>query len=177
MENNDDFNIVQLSLDEKRQLVNYWGENYSEKQLIDLQKFYDDMKLTHTIVTPQHVKALKLLCKMQLKLDIFLEKDDMSSFSKLHPQYQSLLQSSGLRPIDKIGGDEATGMRSFSHIYEEVEKNGYIKPKKYNPPQDILDHSIMYLMNGTKKLVGQQILTEPPMDTPKINKIDGDYIE
>ncbi len=154
-----------------------WGDNYSSKQLVDLEKFYNDMKMTHTIVTPQHIKALKMLCKMQLKLDIFLEADDMSSFAKLHDQYQKLLTSSGLRPIDKVGGDEATGMRSFSHIFEEVEKNGYIKPKKYNPPQDKLDFTIMYIENGTRRLVGQQTLTEPPLDTPKDKDIIGDYIE
>jgi len=154
-----------------------WGENYTKKQMIDLEKFYNDMRMTHTIVTPQHIKALKMMCKMQLKLDIFLEEDDMTSFSKLHIQYQNLLQSSGLRPIDKVGGDEATGMRSFSHIYEEVEKDGFIKPKKYKISQDIVDYSIMHIENYTRKLVGNQILIEPPIDTPKIEEIKGDIIE
>lgn len=151
-----------------REMYDRWGENYTKKQLIDLEKFYNDMKMTHTIVTPQHVKALIMLCKMQLKLDIFLENDDMASFSKLHEQYQKLLTSSGLRPIDKVGGDEATGMRSFSHIFEEVEKNGFIEPRQIEERQDIVDRTIMYILNYTKKIVGQQSLDEPPEDTPKV---------
>ena len=154
-----------------------WGENYNKKQLMDLEKFYNDMKMTHTIVTPQHVKALTLLCKMQLKLDIFLEDDNMTQFSKLHGEYQKLLQSSGLRPIDKVGGDEATGMRSFSHIFEEVEKLGYIKPKVYKAPQDIIDYTIMYIENSTRKLVGREALGEQPLDTPKVKDITSEYFD
>ena len=131
------------------------------------------MKMAHNIVTPQHIKALIMMCKMQLKMDIFLENDDMASFEKLHRQYQALLQSSGLRPIDKVGGDEATGMRSFSAIFEEVEKDGFIEPIPIKAKQDIVDKTIMYIMNYTLRLLNQTILIEPPIDTPKVGDYNG----
>jgi len=168
---------VDLPQEKLKELAEVWGNGYTPKQYLDLEKFYKDMKMTHSIVTPQHIKALMMLCKMQLKLDKFLEENDMTSFAKLHDQYQKLLQSSGLRPIDKVGGDEATGMRSFSHIFEEVEKDGYIPPKKYKTPQDIIDSTIMYVLNYTKKLIGQQPMVEPPSDTPKVSDLEGERFE
>lgn len=154
------------------EMVHRWGSNYDAEQIRDLEKFYHDMRLSHTIVTPQHVKALIMMCKMQLKMDEFLEANDMTSFSKLHDQYQKLLQSSGLRPIDKVGGDEATGMRSFSHIYEEVEKDGFIQPASIDENQDIIDKTIQYILNYNLKLLNQQTLTKPPVDTPKVDDVD-----
>lgn len=155
------------------EMIARWGSNYSKKQIMDLEKFYNDMKMTHNIVTPQHIKALIMMCKMQLKMDMYLENNDMTSFEKLHRQYQALLQSSGLRPIDKVGGDEATGMRSFSAIFEEVEKDGFIEPVPIEVHQDIVDRTIMYILNYTLKLLNQTVLTEPPIDTPKVDDNNG----
>ena len=90
---------------------------------------------------------------------------------KAHSEYQKLLQSSGLRPIDKLGEQKPWDERSFSQIFEEIEKDGFIKPAPIKENQDIVDKTIQYIMNYTLKLLNQQILTEPPIDTPKI---DGD---
>ena len=92
----------------------------------------------------------------------------MNTFSKMHKEYQSSLQSSGLRPIDKVGGAEASGMRSFSQIFEEIEKDGFIVPAPIEEKQDIVDRTIQYIMNYTLKLLNQQALVEPPIDTPKV---------
>lgn len=162
--NNDDFNITP-------EMLYRWGENYNKSELMYLEKFYNDMHITHTIVTPQHEKALIMICKLQLKMDQYLESDDMTGFSKTHSEYQKLLQSSGLRPIDKLGGAEASGMKSFSQVFEEIEKDGFIKPAPIKENQDIVDKTIQYIMNYTLKLLNQQTLTEPPIDTPKV---DGD---
>lgn len=166
----DDFSIDDFKI--TSEMLSRWGDSYSKIEIRDLEKFYRDMHMTHTIVTPQHEKALILICKLQLKMDKALEADDMGGFSKMHGEYQKLLTSSGLRPIDKIGGAEASGMRSFSQIFEEIEKDGFIKPAPIKENQDIVDKTIQYIMNYTKKLLNKQILTEPPMDTPKVDDKD-----
>lgn len=155
-----------------REMWQRWGKNYSPVKIYYLEQFYQDMHTTHTIVTPQHEKALVLICKLQLKMDDALEKDDMVGFAKAHSEYQKLLTSSGLRPIDKIGGAEASGIRSFSQVFEEIEKEGFIKPAPIEENQDIVDKTIQYIMNYTLKLLNQQVLTEPPFDTPKADDSD-----
>ena len=150
-----------------QQMVDRWGISYTKKDIKSLERFYNDIHNTHNITTPQHEKALIMICKLQHKMDAFLDADDIQSYSKHHKEYQKLMQTSGLRPIDKTGMDEETGMRSFSQIFEEVERDGFIKPKKTKANQDIVDRTIQYIMNYTLKLLNKNVLSEPPADTPK----------
>lgn len=148
-------------------MVERWGVSYTKKDIKYLDKFYNDIHNTHNITTPQHERALVMICKLQHKMDAFLDADNISEYSKHHKEYQKLMQTSGLRPIDKTGMDEETGMRSFSQIFEEVERDGFIKPKKTKASQDIVDRTIQYIMNYTLKLLNKNVLSEPPIDTPK----------
>lgn len=173
-ETNEDNYLMADDFKPTKEMIMRWGENYTRTEISYLEKFYQDMHITHTIVTPQHEKALILICKLQLKMDKFLEADDMVGFSKVHGEYQKLLTSSGLRPIDKIGGAEASGIRSFSQIFEEIEKDGFIKPTPIKENQDIVDRTIQYIMNYTLKLLNQQVLTDPPFDTPKVDDDEDD---
>lgn len=151
-------------------MVDRWGISYTKKDIKYLERFYNDIKRTHNIVTPQHDRALIMICKLQHKMDAFLDADDIKAYSNHHKEYQKLMETSGLRPIDKTGMDEETGMRSFSQIFEEVERDGFIKPDKTKASQDIVDRTIQYIMNYTLKLLNQNALSEPPIDTPKEGK-------
>jgi hypothetical protein len=104
-------------------------------------------------------------------MDRCLEANDISGFAKLHDQYQKLLQSTGFRPIDKNSLSNQSGIKTFSQIFESVEKEGFIKPASIEENQDIVDRTIMYILNYTRKLVGVQKLEFPPLDTPKINEM------
>lgn len=149
-----------------------WGSTYSKKEIMDHERFYNDMHKMHTIVTPQHEKALIMICKLQQKMEKLLDEGDMSGFQAHHKEYQTLLKTSGLRPVDNQGLDEATGMKSFSQIFEEVERDGFIRPKKTKANIDIVDRTIQYILNYTLKLLNQNVLTEPPVDTPKEGEQD-----
>lgn len=153
---------------------NQWGGNYTQEQVEYLDKLYKNMSSEYTIVTTQHKESLKLACKMQLKLDVLFEEGNMSEFAKLNDQYLKLLQSSGLRPIDKKNSADTLGLKSFSQIYEEVERDGFIKPKPITYQQDIVDRTIQYILNYNHKLFGREILAEPPEDTPKVDEENGD---
>lgn len=155
------------------ELITRWGEGYTKTKIMQLETFYRDMMISHEINLPQHKKLLVIMCKLNLKMDECLEQDDLKSFSSLHTQYQKLLQSSGFRPIDNKGSSESSGIRTFSQIFEEVERDGFIKPVPISEHQDIVDKTIQYEMNYLLKLLQQQPLTEPPIDTPKADDADG----
>lgn len=151
---------------------NNWGSKYDREQVEYLNSLYKNMQEEYTIVTTQHKETLKLVCKMQLRLDELFELNDMSNFTKLNKEYLNILQSSGLRPIDKKSGSDKYGLRSFSQIYEEVEKDGFVKPKPVTYQQDIVDKTIQYILNYNRKMVGKEILSVPPDDTPKVDEVD-----
>lgn len=156
------------------EMIIRWGDGFSSKQLFKLEKFYTEMKQSNEITTPQHIEQLKLLCKINLKQDEALHGNNINDFKSLNMQYNKILADSGFRPIDRVSGSESTGIRTFSQIWEEIERDGFIEPYEYESTQDIVDRTILYMGNYTRSLVGQSNLSEAPIDTPKI---DGDSNE
>ncbi|MEB9467789.1 hypothetical protein CON15_20060 [Bacillus cereus] len=158
-----------IQIDDKIRLK--WGLGYSDLEYAYLEKFYKDMMDSHDIKTPQHVKNLISIAKNYLDLDKLQAQGDWSNLEKLARIQEKLLASSGFRPIDRKGGDEATGLRSFSAVWAEVENKGFVPPHDVTLTQDVLDKTIMYMQNFTLKLLNQAMLTSPMDDTPNV---DGD---
>jgi len=157
---------IQQSDDE---LTLKWGTGYTKLELQQLEKFYDDMIRANDISTPQHKAQLELLCKVYLEQNKALAEKRFNDFKNLNSQYNQILRDSGFRPIDRQGGGESVGIRTFSQIWEEIERDGFIKPAPIEENQDIVDKTIMYMANYTRKLLNMKSLDSPPDDTPKVS--------
>jgi len=153
-------------------IVIKWGDGFSDSELYQLESFYHAMDEANNIETPQHKESLKLLCKLNVLQNNALQNGKVNDFKNLNTQYNKILETSGLRPIDRKAGGESAGIRTFSQIWEEIEKDGFIEPYPYQEKQDIVDKTIMYMGNYTRKLVGMQSMSEPPEDTPKVDESD-----
>lgn len=145
-----------------------WGSGYSESDLFQLESFYKAMHDANDITTPQHIESLKLICKLNIEQNKALNEGRVNDFKNLNMQYNKVSETSGLRPIDKKSGGESAGVRTFSQIWEEIERDGFIEPYYYEEKQDIIDKTIMYMGNYTRKLMNMQSMSEPPEDTPKM---------
>lgn len=151
-------------------IVRKWGSGYSNSQYIELEQTWYDMMRQNKIETVQHKNELKTYCKLLIKRDMALENDEYDDFSKLSQRFNELVKSAGFRPIDKVSGTDEAGLKSFGQITAEVEKDGFIEPAPYTgTSQDIIDKTIMYLLNYQLKLHNMQTLIKPPSDTPKID--------
>jgi hypothetical protein len=78
-----------------------------------------------------------------------------------------------LRTSDMSEADKTGGIRRFGDIFMEVEKDGFIPPWEYykkinGAKQDIVDKTIMFILNFMLKFNKTEKLSEPPIDTPKI---------
>lgn len=146
-----------------------WG-NYSNREILEMEHTYQEMLLSNDISTPQHKKQLQFYCKLVMLMDKALLEKDFSTFEKLSRQFDTLIKSSGFRPIDRKSSDEATGMRNFSTIFQEVERSGFVPPMNTQlvENQDIVDRTIFYYANYVRKLIGMESLSEMPSDTPKL---------
>jgi hypothetical protein len=146
-----------------------WG-NYSNREILEMEHTYQEMLLANDISTPQHRKQLQFYCKLSMLMDKALQEKDFGTFEKLSRQFDTLIKSSGFRPIDRKSSDEATGMRNFSTIFQEVERNGFVPPLNTQlvENQDIVDRTIFYYANYVRKLIGMESLSEVPSDTPKL---------
>lgn len=144
------------------ELVSKWGIGYSKLEYLQMEKYFHDTKSTHEIYTPTHFDTLTQLAYLTIDRNRLRQKGDWTNYTKLSKTIEEMQKSAGFRPVDRQGVDDATGIRSFSQIFEEVEKKGFRKPPPPVFDEDIIDAMIVSLANYYHRLVGKQILSEIP---------------
>lgn len=148
-------------------LVNKWGIGYKQHEYLKIEKFYQDMRLTHEIQTPVHVQKLMELAHLTIEQQRLRQERDMTNYVKLAKTIDDMEKSAGFRPVDRQGLDDATGIKSFSQIFEEVEKRGFRKPPAVTFEEDVTDAILISLANYYHRLVGKHILAELPDEVQK----------
>ena len=150
-----------------------WGNKYEQNDYYELEQFYNDMQRTNSIETTQDMIYLKKLAIISLKMDRELEEGNYDEAKKLGDLFSKYMADSKFRAMDKTDADKTGGVRTFSAIYSEVEKDGFIPPWEYyrkikGISQDIVDKTIMHIENFTLKLNKSEKMISPPIDTPKL---------
>lgn len=143
-----------------------WGTTFSNKEYYELERLWEEMDRANEISTPQHKEQLKNYCKVATLIARALEENDVKTFQVLNKEFDTIQKNSGFRPIDKKSGSESAGIRSFSTIFEEVERDGFIVPDPLKFPQDIIDKTIIYMLNYQRKLFHMEQLIDVPEDAP-----------
>lgn len=162
-----------------RELILKWGKTFDPDEYLKLEQTWEDMMFANEINTPQHKKNLAQYCKLSVLMDRALDSGQYSDYDKLKKQFDNTEKSSGFRPIDRKSGSESSGVRTFSQIFEEVERDGFIKPAPIDVDPDIVDKTILYMANYTKRLFNQELLYQAPDDVwdfmeGKIEEEEGD---
>lgn len=155
-------------------LINKWGLGYTKHEYLKLEKFYQDMLMSYEVETANHKQMLMQLAKLSLDMDKLLMQKDYSNYEKVHKVYDSLLKSAGFRPIDRRNGSESTGLFSFSQVWAEIEKEGFIPPKMIDYPPDDIDYMLLYYIQFVQRLVGKSVSTEPPKNWREEVKENGE---
>lgn len=145
-------------------LVDSWGIGYKKYEYLQMEKFFVNMKETHEINTSIHIDQLRQLSYLSVERDRLRQAGDWGNYSKISKTMEDMTKSAGFRPVDRQGLDDSTGIKSFSQIFEEVEKRGFRKPPAIHFDEDVVDAMIISLANYYNRLVGKQILSELPQD-------------
>lgn len=179
----DSINPVKLNMNQQiafdnhfdvtNEMILKWGNKYESEDYFQLEKFYNEMERTNTIETTQDMVYLKKLAVISLKMDKELEEGNYDEVKKLGDLFSKYMADSKFRAMDKTDADKSGGIRRFSDIYAEVEKDDFIPPWEYyrkinGAKQDIVDKTITYILNFMLKFNKIEKLFEPPLDTPKI---------
>lgn len=170
-----DFNVT-------KDMIIRWGSNYSTEDYMKLENFYDKMMLSNKIETPQEIEYLRKLAVISIKMDKELESGNYAQVKQLGDLFSKYMTDSKLRAMDKSEADKTGGIRNFSTIFAEVEKDGNIPPwEEYRKikglTQDIVDQTIMHIENFTLRLNRIDRMVEPPHDTPVVTDEDTDIFE
>jgi hypothetical protein len=97
--------------------------------------------------------------------------------------YSKYMQDAKFRATDMTDADKQGGIRTFSQIYSEVERDDFIPPwekfaNMFGVKQDLVDKTIMHIENFTLRFNKAERMSSPPNDTPDVNEIilsdDGD---
>lgn len=173
--NNQDNSKSQFKFNVTDEMIMRWGSNHDTEHYIKLEDFYHKMMVSNKIETPQEETYLKKLAVISLKMDQELESGNYGQVKQLGDLFSKYMADSKFRAMDKTEADKTGGIRNFSTIYAEVEKDGNIPPWEHyrkikGLTQDIVDQTIMHIENFTLRLNKIERMTSPPMDTPKLNE-------
>lgn len=157
-------------------LVEKWGAGFEIFEYLKLEKYYVDMMHFNEINTTVHKEMLTQLAIMSVKRDKLLRSDNINDHNKLSATYEKTLESAGFRPKDRRGADEERGIRTFSQMFEEVEKQGFKIPP---PPEvddkdramedqyyqkDMIDKMLVSILNYYHRLFSRELLSESPAE-------------
>lgn len=157
-----------------------WGFNYKPEQYIKLENFYNQMCETSSIETTGDKDYLKKIAILSMKMDEELENGNYAQAKQLGDLFSKYMADSKFRASDKDDSNKS-GIRTFSQLYAEVEKDGFIPPwQKFEKikglTQDLVDKTIMHIENFTLRANKMERMVEPPVDTPLIEQEEDIFI-
>lgn len=141
-------------------LITKWGNNYSQLELLRLEKFYQDMTLQYDIVTGVQKNLLRQLAIISVEMDRALQNGDYKTYSDLVRSQNTIMTSAGFRPIDKRDITDETGLGSFSEVWAEIEKEGFIPKGLVDYEPDDIDDMLLYFIQGMQRFTEVQVSNE-----------------
>lgn len=142
-------------------LISRWGLGYQKHEYLQLEKFYQDMTTTYEISSANHKQMLMKIARLSVEMDKLLQIKDYQNYQKVSGVYNTLLDSAGFAPKNKKNGAEATGLFSFSQVWAEIEKEGFVLPKMIDYPKDDIDYMLMYYIQFAQRFTGRAPMQEP----------------
>lgn len=142
------------------QLIVKWGDTYTQNELLRLEKFYQEMSLQYDISTEIQKSLLRQLAMISLEMDKSLKDGDHKTYNDLVRSQNTIMQSAGFRPIDKKNISDETGLGSFSEVWAEIEKEGFVPKGLAGYEPDDIDDMLLYYIQGMQRFTGSAVSTE-----------------
>ena len=157
-----------LSQEEIGQLKLDWGEDYTEDEFLKFEQLLNDMKEAYIIQDPIAISNAKMICKMTIKMNKFLDIDDVESASKIARQLDLFIKSANLAPVQQKDRQQTTF--AISQLAFLVEREGGFIPEFYiDSPNDKIDQILRDMQEYTEYLVrGESNIAEMVENTEAI---------
>lgn len=137
-----------------------WGPDYNEEEFASLEQMYNDFRDSYIIQDPIAISHAKMIAKMTLKVNKYLDIDDVDSASKLGRQLDQYIKSANLAPVQQKDRQQATF--AISQLAFLIERHGGFIPdfaEIYD--NDPIDKMILDMKEYTAALVaGEEGLGE-----------------
>ena len=160
----ENLSVIETSTGEKikfdPQLIVKWGDTYTQNELLRLEKFYQEMSLQYDISTEIQKSLLRQLAMISLEMDKSLKAGDHKTYNDLVRSQNTIMSSAGFRPIDKKNISDETGLGSFSEVWAEIEKEGFVPKGLAGYEPDDIDDMLLYYIQGMQRFTGSAVSTE-----------------
>lgn len=159
------YNLTQQEIDD---LKLTWGEDYTEDQFLQLEQLFNDMKEAYVIQDPIAISNAKMICKLTVKMNRFLDIDDVESSSKISRQLDTFIKTANLAPVQQKDRQQTTF--AISQLAFLVEREGGFIPEFYiDTPNDKIDQILADMQSYTEHLVkGESNIAEMVEHTAEI---------
>lgn len=159
------YGLTQAEIDE---LKLTWGEDYTEDQFQQLEQLFNDMKEAYVIQDPIAISNAKMICKLTVKMNRFLDIDDVESSSKISRQLDTFIKTANLAPVQQKDRQQTTF--AISQLAFLVEREGGFIPEFYiEQPNDKIDQILADMQQYTEHLVrGESNIAEMVEHTEEI---------
>lgn len=159
------YHLTQKEIDE---LKVTWGRDYSEDDYMALEQQFHDMQSSYVINDPIAISNAKIICKMTLKMNKFLDIDDVESVSKISRQLDLFIKSANLAPVQQK--DRQSSTFAISQLAFMIEKEGGFIPQwDTSEPMDNIDMILKDMQDYTNSLVlGESNINEMAKNTAAI---------
>jgi hypothetical protein len=166
------------------EMIIKWGKNFDIYEYLKLENLYNDMITINPRLeeTPQDKDYLRKMCLNSVLLDRALMDGDEKRVKPLSDSYSKTMMDMKLRAMDKTDADKTGGIRTFSQIYGEVEKDDFIWPwEKYRKMKgvkpDIVDRTIFHILNHMRSFAKMPKLTSVITNEMELNQDEVDDAE
>lgn len=159
------FGLTQEEIDD---LKLRWGEDYTEDQYQQLEQLFTDMQEAYIIQDPIAISNAKMICKLTVKMNRFLDIDDVESSSKISRQLDTFIKTANLAPVQQKDRQQTTF--AISQLAFLVEREGGFIPEFYiEQPNDKIDQILADMQTYTEHLVhGEPNIAEMVEHTEEI---------
>ena len=156
-----------LTQEEINELKVNWGPDYSEDEYLQLEQLFTDMKEAYILQDPIALSNSKMICKMTMKMNKFLDIDDIESASKISRQLDLFIKSANLAPVQQKDRQQTTF--AISQLAYLIEKEGGFIPTYYDDVGDEIDQILEDMKQYTNYLVrGESNIAEMVENTEAI---------
>lgn len=159
------FGLTQEEIDD---LKVSWGDDYTEDQYLQLEQLFTDMQDAYILQDPIAILNAKMICKLTIKMNRFIDIDDVESSSKISRQLDTFIKTANLAPVQQKDRQQTTF--AISQLSYLVEREGGFIPEFYtDQPNDKIDQILADMQAYTQALVrGESNIAEMVEHTEEI---------
>lgn len=139
------------------ELIEKWGDEYLEKDIVRFEKEYRKLVRNYEIKTESHNKFLKMACIASVRANESMAIGDTDGAKVWITIFKDMTSAGKLQPAQMSKADLSGGLNNFSEFYKSIEQSRgaiEIMPEFTKQPKDDADMVLWCMVQYVRRLKG-----------------------